>query len=240
MTFSFHIALLGMGSSAVVITFLGAHITQQTSIMSTERKRKVLNKYIQWIDVASGEFAKYDPGNLKYQSERCKVMIEGKTVINNVISRGLDITCIPVLQICGTELYFLAISLVAPGLYVGNEISSFSLINTIENFKILPDLTRSLLEFQSKCVNTGSLIDENIKTTERAKGSTKGPKYNNRQEAPVNNKKKWIRSNWVVFRGVKYTSSSVPAPPFDIRLVFFSFIYRFILFYKKKNMYSAN
>ncbi|KAI9354761.1 hypothetical protein BD770DRAFT_392159 [Pilaira anomala] len=76
--------------------------------------RIIIDKMIQRRNVeneiASGEFAKYDPGNLKCQSDRCKVMIEGKTVINNVISRGLEMTYIPVLHICGTELYFLVIS----------------------------------------------------------------------------------------------------------------------------------
>ncbi|KAI9274146.1 hypothetical protein EDC94DRAFT_580098 [Helicostylum pulchrum] len=95
-------------------------------------------------DISSGEFAKYDPGRLKHQSDRCKLMIEGKIIINNMISRDIDICSIPILQICGTELIILVNPLVAPGLYVGNELHSFSLLNTFENFKLVPDLVKRL------------------------------------------------------------------------------------------------
>ncbi|GAA5798396.1 hypothetical protein HPULCUR_003798 [Helicostylum pulchrum] len=146
-------------------------------------------------DVSSGEFAKYDPGRLKHQSDRCKLMIEGKIIINNMISRDIDICSIPILQICGTELIILVNSLVAPGLYVGNELHSFSLLNTFENFKLVPDLVKSLLKFRNKCMEAGCFVGDRVKTAQRQKGSTKGPKYQQKTEQPVPVKKLWTRRN---------------------------------------------
>jgi hypothetical protein len=94
--------------------------------------RIILDKVIQMrnveYDVCSGKFSKYDPGNLKHQSDRCKVMIEGKNIINQLVFYDIDICNIPVLQICGFELRMLEVSLVAPGLYVGNKRYSFPLV----------------------------------------------------------------------------------------------------------------
>jgi hypothetical protein len=97
---------------------------------------KTIQRFNVEHDISSGEFSKYDPGQLKYQSDRCKLMIEGKTIVNNMVSCGLNLHTIPILQICGTELIILVNSLVAPGLYVGNELNSFSLINTLEKMSL--------------------------------------------------------------------------------------------------------
>lgn len=175
---------------------------------------KTIQRFNVEHDISSGEFSKYDPGHLKYQSDRCKLMIEGKTIINNLVSRGLDLHTIPILQICGTELIIIVNSLVAPGLYVGNELNSFSLVNTFENFKILPDMVKSLLNFKKNCLEIGSIVDDHVKTTERTKGSTKGVKYQPKNQQLLNSKKQWTRSNWIVFREQKYTSTSIPPPPF--------------------------
>lgn len=106
--------------------------------------RVILDKTTQMrnfeYDVSSGEFAKYNPSNSKYESDRCKVMTEGKNIINQLVGYGLNICNIPVLQICGSEIHTLEVSLVAPGLYVGNKRQPFSLVSTWENFEILPEV----------------------------------------------------------------------------------------------------
>lgn len=48
-------------------------------------------------DVSSREFSKNAPIHLKCQADRCKVLIEGKNVINALVSHGPDICNIPVL-----------------------------------------------------------------------------------------------------------------------------------------------
>ncbi|KAI9481010.1 MAG: hypothetical protein EXX96DRAFT_538243 [Benjaminiella poitrasii] len=132
--------------------------------------RVILDKAIQMhkveYDVCSGEFSKYDPGNLKYQSNRCKVIIEGKNINNQLVCHGIDICNIPVLQICGSELHMLEVSLVAPGLYVSNKRYSFSLVNTWENFEILPELVENLLKFKNECVKVGDLLEDHLITIE--------------------------------------------------------------------------
>lgn len=129
-------------------------------------------------DVSSGKFSKYDPESLKQQSDRCKLMVEAKSITNNLMSSGLQSCTIPTLQFCGTELILLVNSLVAPGLYVGNEICSFSLINTFENLKIIPHLAKSLLKFKNQCIQAGGfVVSDYLVSTERSKKSIKGPKY---------------------------------------------------------------
>ncbi|KAI8640628.1 hypothetical protein BD408DRAFT_369586, partial [Parasitella parasitica] len=174
----------------------------------------ILDKAIQMRNVSSGKFSKHNPGNLKYQADKCKVMIEGKNIINQLVFHGVDICNIPVLQICGSELHMLEVSLVAPGLYVGNKRYSFSLVNTWENFEILPELIEGLLEFKNECVEVGELLKDHLITIEYKKGSTTGPKYKKSSSHMVNNKKRWLRDNWIVFRDQKYKTSTIPPPPF--------------------------
>ncbi|KAG2206698.1 hypothetical protein INT47_003640 [Mucor saturninus] len=64
-------------------------------------------------DVCFGEFSKTNLSNLKYPADKCKVMIEGKNVVNQLICHGVDVCYIPVLEICGSGLHMLEISLVA-------------------------------------------------------------------------------------------------------------------------------
>ncbi|KAI8885285.1 hypothetical protein K501DRAFT_180267 [Backusella circina FSU 941] len=126
--------------------------------------RVILDKVLQMrnveYDVSSGEFSKYNPGNLKYQADRCKVMIEGRSIINQFSCHGVNIYNIPILQICGSELYMLEVSLVALGLYVGNKRNSFSLVNAWKNFEILSELVKNLLKFRNECMEIGDLLKD--------------------------------------------------------------------------------
>lgn len=113
-------------------------------------------------DVSSGKFSKYDPESLKQQSDRCKLMVEAKSITNNLMSSGLQSCTIPTLQFCGTELILLVNSLVAPGLYVGNEICSFSLINTFENLKIIPSFSKKFIEIQKSMYSSWRLCSKRL------------------------------------------------------------------------------
>lgn len=85
-------------------------------------KDEIVLRYNKEAEVA--EFAKSSPGFfVKFSSDRCKLQIEAKLIIDNRVSNDIDITSVDSLKICGLEIFINSLSVEAPGLYyVNNEI----------------------------------------------------------------------------------------------------------------------
>lgn len=87
-------------------------------------------------------------------------------------------------------------------------------MNTWENLETLPNLIENLLKFKNECVEVGDFLKDHLISTENKRRSTIGPKYSKTGSSAVNDKESWTRNNWIVFRDQKYTTSTIPPPPF--------------------------
>lgn len=130
-------------------------------------------------------------------------MIEGKTVINSqevwVNFRNFIVHC-NYCHSCSTNLrnrINFPCCLVGCSRVVYGKCNRLAFsYDTIDNFKVLLELTKALLAFKNKRVEISSIIDEHIKISQRNNGSTKGPKYKPGRKQPLTNiKKEWIRSD---------------------------------------------
>jgi hypothetical protein len=59
-----------------------------------------------------------NPVQAKYQADRCKVVNQGKNITNHLVSRGLEPSPVPSLQMCRTGLHLLEISMTSPSVYM--------------------------------------------------------------------------------------------------------------------------
>ncbi|EPB85752.1 hypothetical protein HMPREF1544_07421, partial [Mucor circinelloides 1006PhL] len=108
---------------------------------------EVVQRYSQETEVAVAKFAKSSPGCAKFTSDRSKLQIEAKVVIDNHIRNDTNITSVDSLQICGLEVFITNSKLEAPGLYVGNEIYHLQIDASLSRFGEYLGLIAHLLCF---------------------------------------------------------------------------------------------
>ncbi|KAI7891394.1 uncharacterized protein EV154DRAFT_397216, partial [Mucor mucedo] len=58
-------------------------------------------------EVGVAEAAEENPGKVRFHSDRCKVLIETKAIVDRFILDGCHIDNVDSLQICGMEVYFI-------------------------------------------------------------------------------------------------------------------------------------
>jgi hypothetical protein len=114
-------------------------------------------------------------------------------------------------------------------LYIGNELYNFSILNTWENLKTLPDLVKAMLKYKNDCIIIGDLLKEKLITSESSKGSTTGSKYQKNTSNTINPERAWVRKNWIDFRDQKYDQNSGPRSRFNSFLPFYFFIFTLFL-----------
>ena len=72
-------------------------------------------------EVGVAEAAEESPGKVNFNSDRCKVLIESKVIVDRFILDGCHIDNVDSLQICGMEVYFIKLELQDNGLYIGTQ-----------------------------------------------------------------------------------------------------------------------
>lgn len=55
------------------------------------------------------EAAEEDPEDIKFNSDRCKVLIENKAIVDRYLMEGCFVDNVDSLQICGLKVFFLSI-----------------------------------------------------------------------------------------------------------------------------------
>ncbi|KAL0138629.1 hypothetical protein V8B55DRAFT_1564823 [Mucor lusitanicus] len=97
-------------------------------------------------NVGAMEAAEEDPGDAKYLSDRCKVLVESKAMIDKFLLDGCLIDTVDSLQF----VYFGSISLAARGLYVGTQFYNGTISNSLNDLTTHLDLAFNLLCFRDQ------------------------------------------------------------------------------------------
>lgn len=109
---------------------------------------EVVQRYNQETEAPVAEFAKSSTGYAKFTSDRSKLQIEAKVVIDNHIRNDTNITSVDSLQICGLAVFVTNLKLEAPGLYVVNEIYHHQIDASLSRFGEYLGLITHLLCFR--------------------------------------------------------------------------------------------
>jgi hypothetical protein len=82
----------------------------------------------------SDEMDKHDSEQDKHQTDKDKSVIEGKSILDDLVSRNVEPSPVPVLHMCGTELRMFKVSLVPQRLYAVHEMKPYYIVHTWEDF----------------------------------------------------------------------------------------------------------
>ncbi|GAA5816146.1 hypothetical protein MFLAVUS_009672 [Mucor flavus] len=91
---------------------------------------KTKQRYNFESDISVMEASEEYPGDAKFISDRCKLSIENKTIIDRFLVDGIKITSVDSLQISGLEVFFINACLEEPGLYVTTELNRYKVDKT--------------------------------------------------------------------------------------------------------------
>lgn len=109
---------------------------------------KLVQRYNEETEVSMAEVSKESPGDKKFHSDRCKVNVENKVVIDRFLDDLCNIDSVDSIQICGLEIFIINLSLGAPGVYVGTELFHSSIDSSLCSFSKYFDLAVQLLCFR--------------------------------------------------------------------------------------------
>lgn len=160
-------------------------------------------------DVSVMEAAEEAPGDAKFVSDRCKLSIENKTIIDIFLLNGVRITSIGSLQISGLEAFFVNTCLEKRGLYVTTETSRHGIGNTLNNLNKCKDLAINLLNFRDECVSVANKLDQYLIMARSEKNSNKRP-ATEIQDDGLTIKQESIRGTWIPPRNSKTPPPEVP------------------------------
>ncbi|KAI8051705.1 hypothetical protein BDF21DRAFT_441288 [Thamnidium elegans] len=126
--------------------------------------------------------------DVKFVSDRCKLSIENKTIIDKFLLDGVKITSIDSLQIPGLDFFFFLLTLVL------QNSKKYKIDNTMKNIEKYMDLATNLLCFRDECVFTSN--------NKRPIDDLRDDELTVKQES--------IRDTWIPPRTPKSPPSEVP------------------------------
>lgn len=88
------------------------------------------------------EVAEKNPGDTKFNGDRCKVLIENKAIIDRYLLDGCFVDSIGSLQICGLGIFLINVTLQDQGLYVGTQFYHSVVNNSLDTTILSGDLYR--------------------------------------------------------------------------------------------------
>jgi hypothetical protein len=156
---------------------------------------KIIQRYNTENDIAVAEVAEEDSGDAKFVSDRYKISIENKVIIDRYLLDGVKIISVDALQISGLQVFFLNTSLKEPGLYVSTELCDYSITKSLSNFARYVDLAIQLLCFRDACVSNSNLYDNHSSQKQDEKRSGKRS-ADSMQYDELTTMQEWIRGTW--------------------------------------------
>ncbi|CAO0801785.1 unnamed protein product [Mucor circinelloides] len=172
---------------------------------------EVVQRYSQETEVAVAKFAKSSPGCAKFTSDRSKLQIEAKVVIDNHIRNDTNITSVDSLQICGLEVFITNSKLEAPGLYVGNEIYHLQIDASLSRFGEYLGLIAHLLCFMDNTIQLQHKANRCRLNKQLHKNSAK-PTTAKMMNSNLAFLKSFTRGAWLMLRNAKSHLSLSPPP----------------------------
>lgn len=160
-------------------------------------------------DLRVFEAAEEDPGDVKYVSDRCKVMIESKAIIDKVVLDECLIDSVDSLQVCGLEIHFSNTTLAEPGLYIGTQLYTSTIDKSLSNIRRYFDLALHLLCFRDQCVTIANQYEDHLIDSRSKKISTKITIHDLPKDDLIM-KQNCIRRSWNPPRTSK---TAPPSPP---------------------------
>lgn len=157
--------------------------------------RIIKQRYNVENEVGVAEAAEESPGKVKFNSDRCKVLIESKVIIDRFILDGCHIDNVDSLQICGIEVYFIKLELQDNGVYIGTQ-HYHSVVNaSLNSFEKYTELAFNLLCFRDRCIEIYNIYENHL-------ASFRGQQKSAKRPAPrpidddISTKQTWIRGSW--------------------------------------------
>ncbi|KAG1443983.1 hypothetical protein G6F56_010473 [Rhizopus delemar] len=158
-------------------------------------------------EVGVVEVAEEDPGDAKFNGDRCKVLIENKAIIDRYLLDGCFVDSVDSLQICGLEIFLINLTLEDQGLYVGTQFYHSVVNNSLDSLEKYMELAFTLLCFRDNCVEINNKYESHIISLRTQKKSAKRPASQIMDDG-LTTKQTWIRGSWNPPR----TTKSQPPP----------------------------
>ncbi|KAL4207380.1 hypothetical protein CU097_005653 [Rhizopus azygosporus] len=95
---------------------------------------KLEQRYNTEYDIAIMKAAEEDPGNTKFISDRCKLSIKNKVIIDKYLMDGVNIISIDSLQNSGLQAFFVNTSLEERGPYITMQFHNHSISKSLKDF----------------------------------------------------------------------------------------------------------
>ncbi|CAO3615244.1 unnamed protein product [Mucor hiemalis] len=193
-------------------THITLHDTIANKILKVDMRvlnDKINQRYNVENDVSVMEASEEAPGEAKFVSDRCKLSIENKTIIDRLLLNGVNISSIESLQISGLEIFFVNTCLEKRGLYETTETSRHGIDNTLNNLKKYLTLAINLLHFRDDCVAAANTLDEHLIEARSKKKFIKRP-ATEIQDDELTIKQESIRGTWIPPRTSKTPPPEVP------------------------------
>ncbi|CAO3693081.1 unnamed protein product [Rhizopus stolonifer] len=161
-------------------------------------------------EVGVAEAAEEGPGDSKFKSDRCKVLIESKAVVDRYLLDGCFVDNVDSLQICGLEIFFINLTLQDQGLYVGTQFYHSVVNNSLNSLEKYMELAFNLLCFRDNCVEINNKYENHTISLRTQKKSAKRP-ASQIVDDDLSTKQSWIRGSWNPPRTIKTPPPSEPS-----------------------------
>ncbi|KAG1472311.1 hypothetical protein G6F56_001610 [Rhizopus delemar] len=163
-------------------------------------------------EVGVAEAAEENPGSAKFNSDRCKVLIESKAIVDRFILDGCPIDNVDSLQICGMEAYFIKLELQDNGLYIGTQHYHSVVDASLNSLKKYMELAFNLLCFKDRCIEIYNVYENHLLSSRGQQKSTKRPAPQLIDDE-ISTKQTWIRGTW---NPPRTTKTSPPPEPHNL------------------------
>lgn len=142
------------------------------------------------------EAAEEDPEDIKFNSDRCKVLIENKAIVDRYLMEGCFVDNVDSLQICGLKVFFfINLALQHQGLYVGTQFYHAAIDSSLNNLGKYMDLSINLLCFGDNCLTISNKYESHIISVWSKKKSTRR-RIQEQSDDELSTKQNWIRDSW--------------------------------------------
>ncbi|KAI8137207.1 hypothetical protein BJV82DRAFT_718396 [Fennellomyces sp. T-0311] len=195
-------------SSALRCAWGETHCAAAKAPVCSEREQAIMKADLRVVhnnaEYTTGEFCKAVPSEAKVSTDRTKLLVEGKFMLNKLINVG--ITSVYLLQISALQLRIVALTLVADGLYAAHTIDTFHIPTSKTKLKEVAYITMKLLSLKDVITR----IQEHEKS-ERMEGEIKThglDRSTTSQEPTKTTLMNWARETWVPPH-----DHTLPSPP---------------------------
>ena len=155
------------------------------------------------------EAAEEQPGATKFTSDRCKVLIESKAMIDKSLLDGCLIDSVDSLQIFGLEIHFVNITLNALGVYISTQFYTGSIESSLLKIQHYLYLTIHLLCFRDQCISVMNPYENHLSAAHASKVSAKR-KHSQLVQDDCVEKQESVRGSWDPLRTAKTPPSPAP------------------------------